>query len=195
MEENTNVNVGSENQEQTNNEQVEEKLQFTQEELDKLIQSQTDRRLAQALKTVEKKNAEKVKQAEKLAKMSESEKFQFELEQREKAIAEKEHQLALAENKNEASKILADKGLSVALVDFVVADDADTMMANITLLENEFKKCVKAEVEKRLATSTPKKNLPLDETLTRETFSKMSVLQQAEIYKNNPDLYNRLIGG
>jgi len=129
------------------------------------------------MKTAKKKEEAKIREAQKLAQMNESEKFQYELEQREKAIAEKEHQLALAENKNEASKILSDKGLSVSLVDFVVAEDAETMNRNIQLLESEFKKCVKAEVEKRLATSTPKKNLPLDETITRDTFNKMSVIQ------------------
>lgn len=193
MEDNMNTNV-----EPTNNEegqQQEQKLTFTQEELDALIQKHADKRVSQAMKTAEKKQEAKIREAQKLAQMSATEKYEYELNQREQAIAEKEHQLALAENKNEASKILADKGLSVALVDFVVAEDAETMNSNIQLLENEFKKCVKAEVEKRLATSTPKKNLPLDETLTKETFNKMSVLQQAEIYKNNPDLYNRLIGG
>lgn len=193
MEDNMNTNV-----EPTNNEegqQQEQKLTFTQEELDALIQKHADKRVSQAMKTAEKKQEAKIREAQKLAQMSATEKYEYELTQREQAIAEKEHQLALAENKNEASKILADKGLSVALVDFVVAEDAETMNSNIQLLENEFKKCVKAEVEKRLATSTPKKNLPLDETLTKETFNKMSVLQQAEIYKNNPDLYNRLIGG
>ncbi len=193
MEDNMNTNV-----EPTTNEegqQQEEKLSFTQEELDALIQKHADKRVSQAMKTAEKKQEAKIREAQKLAQMSATEKYEYELNQREQAIAEKEKQLALLENKNEASKILADKGLSVSLVDFVVAEDAETMNSNIQLLESEFKKCVKAEVEKRLATSTPKKNLPLDETLTKETFSKMSVLQQAEIYRNNPDLYNRLTGG
>ena len=192
MDENMNTNVDTQNEEQQNEEQ---KLTFTQEELDALIQKHADQRVSQAMKTAKKKEEAKIREAQKLAQMNESEKFQYELEQREKAIAEKEHQLALAENKNEASKILSDKGLSVSLVDFVVAEDAETMNRNIQLLESEFKKCVKAEVEKRLATSTPKKNLPLDETITRDTFNKMSVIQQAEIYNSNPDLYNRLIGG
>lgn len=192
MEDNINTNVELDNQGQ---QQEENKLTFTQEELDALIQKHADQRVSQAMKTAEKKQQAKIREAQKLAQMSATEKYEYELNQREQAIAEKEHQLALAENKNEASKILADKGLSVALVDFVVAEDAETMNANIQLLEGEFKKCVKAEVEKRLATSTPKKNLPLDETITKETFNKMSVLQQAEIYRTNPDLYNRLIGG
>ena len=94
--------------------------------------------------------------------MNEQQKYEYELEQREKAIEEKEKALALAENKNEASKILAEKGLSLSLVDFVVAEDAETMNNNISLLDKAFKQSVKAEVEKRLGSSTPKKNLPPD---------------------------------
>ena len=126
--------------------------------------------------------------------MNEQQKFEYELEQREKAIQEKERALALAENKNEASKILAEKGLSLALVDFVVAEDAETMNANISLLVKEFGKSVKAEVEKRLGSSSPKKNLPPDETLTKESFKKLSLIKQQELAKNNPDLYKSLTG-
>jgi hypothetical protein len=108
---------------------------YTQEELDAAIQREADRRVSQALQRQEKKNAEKVREAEKLARMNEQEKFQYELEQREKAIIEKERALSLAENKNEAGKILAEKGLSLSLVDFVVAEDAETMKSNIKILE------------------------------------------------------------
>ena len=107
---------------------------YTQEEVDKMLQSEVDRRITSALKKQAKNNEAKIKEAQKLAQMNESEKFQYELEQREKAIAEKEKALALAENKNEAGKILADKGLSLSLVDFVVAEDAETMNSNIRLL-------------------------------------------------------------
>jgi hypothetical protein len=133
-----------------------------------------------------------MKEAEKLARMNEQEKFQYELEQREKAIAEKEKALALAENKNEAGKILADKGLSLTLVDFVVAEDAETMNNNISILEKAFKQSVKEEVEKRLSSSSPKRNLPLDEVMTKEAFNKLSLARQQEIYLSNPELYKQL---
>ena len=110
--------------------------------------------------------------------MNENEKFQYELEQREKAIAEKEKALALAENKNTASQILADKGLSLSLVDFVIAEDAETMNSNIHLLEKAFKDSVKREVEKRLGSSAPKKNLPPDEAITKEQAKKMSIIER-----------------
>ena len=191
MEDNMNTNVEPTNEEgqQTNEEKT---YTFTQEELDALIQKEGDKRVSSALKTAQKKNEAKIKEAEKLAKMSEQQRYEYELSQREQAIAEKEHQLALAENKAEASSILAEKGISPKLVDFVVADDAEVMMTNISLLEAEFKESVKAEVEKRLQTSTPKKNLPLE--MTKESFQKLSIVERTQLLHNNPELYNKLKG-
>lgn len=165
---------------------------YTQEEVDKMLQSEVDRRITSALKKQAKSNEAKIKEAQKLAQMNESEKFQYELEQREKAIEEKEKALALAENKNEASKILADKGLSLSLVDFVIAEDAETMNSNIRLLEKAFKDSVKREVEKRLGSSAPKKNLPPDETITKEQAKKMGIRERQQLLMNNPELFAQL---
>ena len=165
---------------------------YTQEEVDKMLQSEVDRRITSALKKQAKSNEAKIKEAQKLAQMNESEKYQYELEQREKAIEEKEKALALAENKNEASKILADKGLSLSLVDFVIAEDAETMNSNIRLLEKAFKDSVKREVEKRLGSSAPKKNLPPDETITKEQAKKMGIRERQQLLMNNPELYAQL---
>lgn len=171
----------------------EAKKTYTQEEVDALLQKESDRRVSQALQKQERKNQEKVREAEKLARMNEQEKYEYQLEQREKAIQEKEKALSLAENKNEAGKILAEKGLSLALVDFVVAEDAETMKNNIKVLEQAFKQSVKEEVEKRLSSSTPKKNLPLDEVMTKEKFSKLPLMKQQELFLSNPELYNQLV--
>ena len=165
---------------------------YTQEEVDKMLQSEVDRRITSALKKQAKSNEAKIKEAQKLAQMNESEKYQYELEQREKAIEEKEKALALAENKNIASQILADKGLSLSLVDFVIAEDAETMNSNIRLLEKAFKDSVKREVEKRLGSSAPKKNLPPDETITKEQAKKMGIRERQQLLMNNPELYNQL---
>ena len=165
---------------------------YTQEEVDALLQREGDKRVTEALKKAERKNAERVKEAQKLAQMNESEKYQYELEQREKAIEEKEKALALAENRNEASKILADKGLSLSLVDFVIAEDAETMNSNIRLLEKAFKDSVKREVEKRLGSSAPKKNLPIEDTITKEKAMKMGIRERQNLLNENPELYAQL---
>ena len=166
-------------------EEVEEKV-YTEKELI----SEVDRRVNQALQKQERKYNEKIKESEKLARMNEAEKYAYALEQREKAIEEKEKALTLAENKNEASKILADKGLSLQLVDFVVAEDADSMKANIDLLDKAFKASVRAEVEKRIASTAPKKNFIDPDAMTKERFNSLSIIEQQKLINDNPDLMN-----
>lgn len=175
-------------------EQTQEAKTYTEDEVQAMLQRETDKRVSEAMKKAERKTQAKIKEAEKLAQMNEEQKYQYELEQREKKIEAKERELALAENKASASAILADRGISTKLVDMVVAEDADEMMNNINTLDEAFKASVKAEVEKRLASSTPKKNLPLNQSLTQESFRKMPLSQQAEIAKNNPDLYKQFTG-
>lgn len=170
-----------------------EKTSWTKEEVEALLQKESDRRVTEALKKQEKKTQEKLRESERLARMNESEKYEYQLEQREKAIAEKERQLALAENKNEAGKILAEKGLSLTLVDFVVAENADEMNDKIKLLEKAFKASVKSEVEKRLSSTTPKKALEDEGSLSKESFAKLSIKEQQELYQSNPELYKNLI--
>lgn len=165
---------------------------YTEEEVKALLQKETDKRVTEAMKKADRKREAAVKEAEKLAKMSDEQRYQHELEQREVAIAEKEKALALAENKAQAAKELANRGISIQLVDMVVAEDADTMLDNITLLDRAFKESVKAEVEKRLSSTTPKKNLPIDNNITKEKFRAMTLSQQSELYKNNPELYKSL---
>ena len=174
---NENNNINTETQTEGQVEETSTPKTYTEEEVQELLQRETDRRVTSALKKQEKKNADAVREAQKLAQMNEQEKFVYQLEQREKAIAEKEKELALAENKAEAGKILAEKGLSLSLVDFVVAEDADTMSANIKTLEQAFKQSVKAEVEKRLMSNKPKKNLPTDKPIDKEQFLKMSMAE------------------
>ena len=191
-----NNNTGTENKTVTENTTVTEEntpKTYTQEEVNRLLQQEGDRRVTEALKKAEKKNQDKIKEAEKLAQMNEQEKYEYQLKQREEAIVKKEKELALSENKNEASKILAEKGISLELVDFVVAEEADTMKSNIDKLEKAFKASVKAEVEKRLNSSSPKRNLSNDGNITKEQFKKMNIKQQADLYKNNPELYKQLV--
>lgn len=167
---------------------------YTQEEVDALLQQETDRRVTSALKKAQEKNAKKVKEAEKLAQMDAQQRYEYELQQREAAIAEKERQLTIAENTAEASKILANKGLSADLVQLVVAEDAETMQANIATLERAFKASVKEEVTKRLGSNAPKRDLPLDKPVTLEEFKKMGLVERQNLATNNPELYKQFTG-
>ncbi len=171
-----------------------EKTTYTREEVERLLQQEGDRRVTAALKKAEAKRSEAVREAQKLAGMNDDEKARYQLEQRQKELDEREERLAVAENTAEATKILAEKGIRTGLVQFVVAADAQTMMDNINTLEKEFKASVKAEVEKRLAGTTPRRNLPPDQSIDKAAFGRMSLAQQQELYTNNPELYKQLTG-
>lgn len=187
-EELTNNNEG-----QVTETQTEETKTYTQEEVDALLQAEADRRVTAALKKQEKKNADKVREAERLANMSAEQRYEETLRQREAAIEAKEAELALAENKNACAKILAEKGLSLDLVDFIVAEDADIMNENIKKIEKAFKNSVKAEVEKRLVSKTPTKSLPMDKTVTKNDISKMSFKDLQNLKDTQPELWAELI--
>lgn len=157
------------------------------------FQSEIDRRVSQALATERRKSEAKVKEAEKLAKMNESEKYEYQLQQREAAITAKEKELALAENKNVASQILSEKGISLSLVDFVVAEDADTMKSNIDILDRAFKQSVKDQVLKQMAGSTPKKNSPpVNKPIDAAAFKKMGYEELMDLKNSDPELFRQL---
>ena len=170
----------------------EENKTYTEAEVMELIQKEADRRVTDALKKQERKTNAKIAEAQKLASMNEAEKYEYQLKQREEAIVAKEKELAMLENKNEASKILSEKGISLALVDFVVAEDAETMKSNIDLLDRAFKASVKAEVEKRLGSAAPKKNPAIDKQLTKADFAKLSYSDMMELKMNDPTLFAEL---
>ena len=184
--------TNTENTEVQGQETTETEKTYSQAEVDELLQKESDRRVSAALKKQEAKNAEKLKEAQKLASMNETQKYEYELQQREAAIAEKERQLTLAENKSIAGKILSEKGLSLDLVDFVVDETAEEMNAKIKTLETAFNKSVRAEVEKRLGGNSPKMSVSKEEALTKESFRKMSIKEQQELYQSNKELYDAL---
>jgi hypothetical protein len=169
-----------------------ETVTMTKEELNALLQKEGDRRVTSALEKQKKKNDAQLKEAEKLAKMDADQRYAYELEQREKAIEEKERELALAENRNVAGKILAEKGLSLDLVDFVVAEDAETMNNAINKLDRAFKKSVKEEVTKRIGSSVPKKSEVEPNTLTKEQFNKLSLAELQKLRNEDPDVFESL---
>lgn len=168
--------------------EVEEKT-YTEKEL----QSYADRRVSEALKTAKGKWDIEKKEADRLASLSQEERFKEEMQKRENELAERERQVALLENRNAALSILADKGISPALVDLVISESADDIKNKIDILDKEFQASVQKEVEKRLIGSgnTPKV-ASNGNNMTKEQFRQMSIQKQQELFKTNPDLYKQI---
>ena len=186
MNTNTSIETGVEGQEQ-------EIKTYTQEEVLALLQSETDKRVSQALKTQQKKYEKQLS----LSRLDGDERAKAEKDNR---IAELEEQLAafhIERNKSELKSVLASRGLSAEFADIVtIGDDIEEAQANIDKLDKLFKAAVKAEVEKRIAASggTPRGNgAAVSGEITKEAFKSMPLSQQMELYKTNPDLYKKLI--
>lgn len=186
--ENTNATVET-GAEQT---QEQETKTYTQEEVDKLLQQETDRRVTSALQKQQRKfDAEKA-EAEKLRDMDEAQKKEYEFNKRVAELEKREKEFALMENKVSATKVLGDRGLPIQFVDYIVAEDAETMMTNINNFEKAWKAALADAVNARLAQPAPKGSTATQTGLTREQFKKLSISQQAELYKTNPQLYKAM---
>lgn len=90
---------------------------------------------------------------------------------------------------------MSSRGLSAEFADIIaISDDISAAQANIDKLDKLFKAAVQAEVEKRLQGNAPKGNGGSKAEPTAEEASKMTVIEMAELAKNNPELYAKLFG-
>lgn len=165
---------------------------YTEAEVQALLQKEGDRRVSQALKKQEKEFSRKQAEADKLRDMDEGQRREYEYTVRLQELEQKEKEFAITQNKLEASKVLANRNLPVEFVDYVVAEDAETMMDNITAFEKAFKSAVADEVARKIASPVPKSGSAKQTGMTKEEFKKLSTAQQAEIYRSNPELYRSM---
>ena len=182
---NNNIDV----EENVNEQEQEQVKTYSQEEVLALLQSETDKRVSQALKTQQKKYEKQLS----LSKLDGNEREKAEKDNR---IAELEEQLAqfqIERNKSELKSVLSARGLSAEFADIIaINDDIEASQANIDRLDKLFKSAVRAEVEKRLAGNAPRGNGSNPEEITKEQARKMSMAEMNELLRTNPKLYNKL---
>ena len=162
---------------------------YTQEEVLKLIQSETDKRVSQALATQQKKFEKQMS----LSKLDDNERAKAEKDDR---IAELEAQLAqynIERNKSELKSVLSSRGLSAEFADIItISDDITEAQENIEKLDKLFKAAVRAEVEKRLAGNTPKSGNTGSAELTKDDARKMTLAEKQKLFETNKELYTKL---
>lgn len=163
---------------------------YTQEEVIALIQSESDKRVTQALKTERKKHEKELS----LSKLDGAERERAEKDDR---IAELEQQLAefqIERNKSELKSVLSSRGLSAEFADIItITDDIEASQQNLDKLDKLFKAAVKAEVEKRLAGNAPKGNGAVSGgEITKEAAKTMSITERQRLYSTDKALYDKL---
>lgn len=180
------MNTAVETQETT---ETTETKTYTQEEVMALLQSETDKRVSQALKTQQKKYEKQLS----LSKLDGDERAKAEKDDRIAELEEMIAQMNVEKNRSEIKSVLASRGLSAEFADLIIInDDIEASQANIDRFDKMFKAAVKAEVEKRLAGSAPKTGVTTAGEITKEQFRSMPLSQQAAIAKDQPELYKKL---
>lgn len=177
-------------EETTETVEQEEVKTYTAEDVAKLIQSEADKRVNQAL-AKQKKTYEKQLS---LSKLDGDERAKAE---KDAEIAELREQLAqfqIERNKSELKSVLSSRGLSAEFADIInISDDIEASQANIDKLDKLFKAAVRAEVEKRLAGNAPKGNGGSSiENITKESAKNMSMAELNQLAKTNPELFAKL---
>ena len=187
MDNETNV-IELESTEQNEVEQKETKT-FTEEDVLRLIESESNKRVSQALKTQQKKYEKQLS----LSKLDGEERAKAE---KDAEIAELREQLAqfqIERNRSELKSVLSSRGLSAEFADIIaINDDIEASQSNIDKLDKLFKAAVKAEVEKRLAGNAPKGNGGTTTEITKDSAKKMTMAQLNELANSNPELFEKL---
>ena len=182
---NTNTSVATEEAQA----QQEEVKTYTQEEVMSLLQSETDKRVSQALKTQQKKYEKQLS----LSKLDGAERERAEDKNRIAELEDMLNQFTIERNKSELKSVLSARGLSAEFADILnISDDIEASQANIEKLDKLFKAAVKAEVEKRLAGNAPKGNGATATEITKESAKKMSMAELSALEKENPELFKKL---
>nr|DAZ12944.1 MAG TPA: Major capsid protein [Caudoviricetes sp.] len=193
MEENTNVTVGGEESgaqgaTETSNEQGQQT--YTQEEYEKNLQAETDRRVTDALKTAQAKwqkdmeeRIEKArKEAEERAKMSAEEIAKADAEKNAKRIEQERADFEHEKLEFQVERQLADKKYPAGFAKMITAMGADEVENNIKILEEALSAYKKSIVDEITKGKPPKTGTPAPP----KPFSEMTYTEQVEYLKNNP---------
>lgn len=180
---------------------AEEVKTYTEEEVQAMLQKETDRKTTKALETAKSKweaeyqaklETEK-SEAEKLAKMSEAERFNAELLKQKDAFESERAQFNREKLELQTVKELAAEGLPTEFSSYVLADSAETIKENIKTFKTKWQAGIEKAVDERLQGRTPKTaNRPNGEVITKEQFSNMGYNERLNLFNSNPDLYEQL---
>lgn len=151
----------SENQE---SEQQEEKVTYTQEEFDKQLQSEADKRVTEALKTAKAKwesdYKDKLKkekdEAARLAKMSAEDRAKEEFEKQKQDFEAERKQFERDRLELQVKKDLNEQGLNESFSSFLIGKDADSSLANIKSFKSAWDKALSEAVKEKLKGEPPK---------------------------------------
>lgn len=171
------------------NENENETKTYTQEEVLALIQSEADKRVAQALKTQQKKYEKQLS----LSKLDGEAREQAEKDDKIAELEQKLAQMTIESNRSELKSTLGARGLDARFADLLtITDDAEANQKVIADFDKLWKAAVNAEVENRLKSNTPK--ISTTTSINEKSAKKMNLAEISKLKEENPELFDKFFG-
>lgn len=163
---------------------------FSQEDVNNIV----EKRLAKERNKLEKQWQEKfnaLEESVKLSKMSEDEIKEHEfnkriqaLEERERAIQEKENAYNKQQYHDEITSQLKAKGLPTDLADLLTDYDAETVASKISSMEQSFNTQINSSIEARVKASSSVPTTPIKEQQGLLTLEQIKQMSTQDVIKN-----------
>jgi hypothetical protein len=140
------------------------KFELTQEELQKKVEAESDRKLAKALEKkqkewesqLEQRVADAKKDAEQYAKMTQKEREDAEFKKRLEALDKRERELNTKQLRSEVEADLKDEGLPAAFADSLIKlEDNEKIKEAVSSIKKEFDDAVNNAVKEKLRQDPP----------------------------------------
>ena len=127
----------------------------TPEEVDTAVKAAIAEAKAAWEKEYKQKAEQERKEAERLSKLSEEQKRQEELENLRKELSAKESELKQRELREEMTKVLEQRSIPLAFMDYFITDDSESTLKRITDFEKAYKKAIADGVDAKLKSTVP----------------------------------------
>lgn len=162
---------------------------YTDEDVDKIINDKFAK--------WQEKQAEKIAEAEKLAKMNADDREKYEFEQLQKELAEYKQKDTFYSLSKEAGKMLSEHGIQAndELLQFVVKDDAEGTQSAVNAFVDVFNKAVESQVKEKLSGKAPRVNTNSNQGLTKDKFKQLDYHERVKLRREKPELYEELSKG
>lgn len=128
---------------------------FSQEKLDEIVQKRLREQKEKLLSQKDEEIQKAIAEYERQSKLSEEDRRAEEEKKRQAELDRRDQELNFERAKFETVKILSEKGIDIAVADFLINQDLEKTKANIENFEKAFNSALEKSVNERLKGSTP----------------------------------------
>lgn len=169
-----------------------EEKEINKEDEKKYSDSEVNEIVKAKLKKWKQDEEKRISQAQKLAKMDEAEKLNYEKEQLEKEISELKKEKAKNEMMAVSRSMLREKNISIddSLISMIISDDADETKEKINLFIDSYSRAVDSEVNERLKSNSPRRMGSSNKLTKDEIFKIKDPVERRKLIAENMELFN-----